>query len=476
MRVGFAETDVTPDLPADRPEGIGYGRAPNVHDRCKARAVVFGDGEDRVALVGCDLESMLRSVVLGARQDIEAVCGIPPERVLVCASHAHSAGFASIVEPGLFDHASDLVKHLAYDLSACPSEDYMRFVRRQITVAVVAADRDRVEAVCNVGSGHEGGVTFNRRLLMKNGKTQSHPGKGNPDIVGPAGPIDPEVGTLGVWDTQGRMLGCVVNFACHGTARPGGWSADWVYYLEQTIRGVMGRDAVVVFLNGACGDITQIDNQDMRTVEIGEAASRRVGQCVGAEALKVLARAEPGDLAQLGAQREILRIKRRVPCPERVKRAVKIASEDFDEAKRHEWVYAKKLVMLDALVAKQPGVDVEVQAIQVGPALFVSNPAELFCRLGLGVKAGSPFPFTYVVEMANGCVGYCPDEEAWGEGGGGFETRLTDYANLEPTAGRQIADASLRLARSLTPGQVPRPEEGPPFPPWEAGIGLPEFE
>ena len=72
------------------------------------------------------------------------------------------------------------------------------------------------------------------------------------------------------------------------------------------------------------------------------------------------------------------------------------------------------------------------------------------------------FPFTYIVEMANGCVGYTPPEEEFGEHGGGLETRLSDYRNLEPGACRCIFDASIRLADSLTPGDVPEPEKAGP--------------
>ena len=47
--------------------------------------------------------------------------------------------------------------------------------------------------------------------------------------------------------------------------------------------------------------------------------------------------------------------------------------------------------MLDALVQSEPIVDVEVQAVQVGPVVFVSNPSEYFCQYGLDIKQGSDY-------------------------------------------------------------------------------------
>src|SRR5208337_2772275 len=123
----------------------------------------------------------------------------------------------------------------------------------------------------------------------------------------------------------------------------------------------------------------------------------------------------------------------------------------------------KEVVVLDARIKKEPIADVEVQAVQVGPAVFLSCPAENVCQYGLDIKAGSRFPFTFPVSLANGCVGYVPTEEALGPRGGGYETRLTSYSNLEPAAGRRIADALVDLSRIFKPGPVPRPRALPPF-------------
>jgi hypothetical protein len=80
--------------------------------------------------------------------------------------------------------------------------------------------------------------------------------------------------------------------------------------------------------------------------------------------------------------------------------------------------------------------------------------------------------------LANGCVGYVPTEEAFGPTGGGYETRLTSYSNLEITAGAKMRDAGITLARELTPGSVPTPPKPLPFggKAWPYGDNRPEVK
>ena len=148
-----------------------------------------------------------------------------------------------MILPGEYDDGSPLVKSLAYEKSSCADPKYLQRVEKQLVEAICAADQSRAEAHCGVGKGIEDKVAFNRRFRMKNGLTFTHPGQLNPDIVEPAGPIDPEVGVIGVWNKDGRCIGCVVNYACHATCNPGGISANWIYYMEQTIRGAWARTA-----------------------------------------------------------------------------------------------------------------------------------------------------------------------------------------------------------------------------------------
>jgi len=229
-------------------------------------------------------------------------------------------------------------------------------------------------------------------------------------------------------------------------------------------------------LQGACGDITQVNNLDPNVFPGPEDWCRLVGGRIGAEAVKVLLTAARGPLGPVDVRREVLNIRRRVPSPEHVKKALELVQQPPAKVGPVEWAFAKETVLLDARLAKEPVAPVEVEAIQVGPVVFVSNPAEYFVQLGLEIKAKSPFPFTFPVELANDCVGYVPTEEAFGPHGGGYETRLTAFSNLEITAGTKIAEAGLRLARQMKPGLVPAPAKAPAFrgKPWGYGDVPPE--
>jgi len=397
---------------------------------------------------------------------------------MLAASHTHSGGPLSWYEPAAFAGAAGLVKTLVRDHSTNPDPQYLDWVAGQIVSAVSEAHRRREEARLSIGSGREDQSGYNRRFQMANGRVYTHPGKGNPAIVAPAGPIDPAVGVLGAWSTTGTLLGCLVNFGCHCTTFSGGISADYVSYLEQTIQAVMGPQAVVVFLQGASGDVTQVDNQSLRAREFGEATSRRVGTRVGAEALKVLVSAEPGELPPLIAASQTLQIPRRRPGAGHLADSRRIVTEGLRTGTRDTaWTFAKETLLLEHVLATGPVADVEVQALQVGPALFLANPSETFAATGLRIKDASSFPFTFVVSLANGCVGYVPPLEAFAGDGGGYETVLTTYSNLAISAEEQIVTACRQLAQALTPGSVPPPVlvDGPQKP-WSYGVLGPDVD
>lgn len=475
FKAGFAERDISPKIGDEAPGGYGKAYHQSFRDPCMARAAVFDDGKNRVAIVGIDALFIRAKTVNEIREAIEKKCGIPGDSVLIGASHTHSGGPIGLFLPGEFDDASDLIKRLVYEESVIADADYLEKAKTGIIDAVVEADAKRVDAKGNAGFGLADHVAFNRRFQMKQGHAMTHPGQGNPDIIEPSGPTDPQVGVLGAWDLEGKFLGCVVNFACHGTTGPGGISSDYIGHVVQTVRSVMGEDAGVVFVNGFSGDVTQVNNQSpYQIAQFGDVSARFVGGQVGAEALKALLVMEQGaaPLGPVVAKTETLKLKRRPPSAEHLAEALKIVEEgDASKADATTRTFAKETVVLGALIDKEPEVDAEVQAIQVGPVVLLSTSAEYFCQYGLDLKAASAFPIVFPVSLANGVIGYVPHESAFAPDGGGYETRLTAYSTLEITAGRAIADALLKLSNSLTPGATPTPPPLPPFKgqPWGYG-------
>ena len=104
----------------------------------------------------------------------------------------------------------------------------------------------------------------------------THPGRATPTSSSRPGRPTRRSASSAAGSEDGKFLGCVVNFACHGTTGPGGISADYIYYVEKTIRGLMGEDAVVVFLPGMAGDVTQVDNRSPYQIkQFGEVSAVR---------------------------------------------------------------------------------------------------------------------------------------------------------------------------------------------------------
>jgi hypothetical protein len=227
---------------------------------------------------------------------------------------------------------------------------------------------------------------------------------------------------------------------------------------------------IVLFFPGDSGDVTQVDNLSPYARPDGDRWSQIVGGRIGAEAVKTLLLMHRGALVPVGARSKLLEIPRRIPRPERVKQAYAIIEKKPNEVDPTTWAFAKEIVLLDALLQQSPLAEVEVQAVQIGPAVFLASPGEMFCQYQLEQKARSAFPITFCVSVANGFNGYVPTPDAFGPNGGGYETRLTSCSNLEVQAGQKIVEAALELAGEMKPGPIPEDPRAPEFRgPWSYG-------
>jgi len=441
MKVGFGQVTITPPAGWTMPGGFFDSKADGIHDDLHVKAVVFDDAQP-AAIAVCDSLSVNRSTVVRARKIASEMTGIPPSNIMVSATHTHEGG------------------PVANALGSEADDRYLEILVHQIATAISEAKRGSVEAQLGFGIGEVSGVPFNRRFIMKDGYVATHPGKMNPDIVAPAGPVDTSLGVVGVKALDGTFMGALINYSMHCTVMGGSlYSADYPHYLSETIRMASGGESVIVFLNGACGDVTQVNNLDPRPPEFGEEWARKIGMALGGEALKVLAKIDyvRENEVRIGSSilkiplraidseeaewaREMLDKKRGPPLTRRVF-GMEPANVEIEKA------YAREIMLLLDEKKVEPTVEAEIQAIKIGPGTFVGVPGELFTSLGLKIKDSSKSKYTFIVELANGCVGYIPTPEAFGEGG--YEIRTARSSKLIPEAGTMIADEAIELINKI---------------------------
>jgi neutral ceramidase len=422
LQAGFGAADITPELGASIPGGWKPVPGRGVLDPLLVVACVVSDGTTPVALVGVDGIFIGKQTVRQARERIAKNTRIPGANVLVAASHTHTGG------PLLLCHG----------VEADPA------YQDRVAIAVAKAVEDAWAALqpceIGVGLGKEDSISFNRRFLMKDGKEITHPGKpGTPhhrEIVRPAGPIDPDVGVLAVRKPGGAVTGVVVTFACHGTAAGGDlFSADYIGPLRKRLKAVYGDAAHVVFLNGACGDITQVDNLSPGN-DFGPGRSDLMGAKLAAEAVRTIGRMSWMKTLSTAAATETV--------PVRIRSEPDVAAERpaFGLGSGPEDVYAVERKRVADERAKTPVVDCEVQGLRIGPLGIATNGAEYFVDYGLRIKQASPHKFTWFVELANEYIGYVPTAEAFVAGG--YETRTAQTSKLAPDGGQKLLEGALR--------------------------------
>ncbi len=160
FKAGFAERDITPEVGMEAPGGYGKAYHQSVHDACKVRAAVFGDGPARVAVVGMDALFIRRPTVQAVRQEIQKQCGIAPEAVLIGASHSHAAGPMGFFLPGEFDPASPLVKSLVYDKTVTAHPGYLARVNKLCTYV-------QNGAICGFGNVQPEGSSYKQAAFRQ---------------------------------------------------------------------------------------------------------------------------------------------------------------------------------------------------------------------------------------------------------------------------------------------------------------------
>jgi hypothetical protein len=434
LKVGAAAVSITPQLGTPLAGYYNTRLCDGVHDEIFAKAIVIESAGTRVALISCDLITMPPDVAQKSRQLIEEQSKIKPDHVMLGATHTHTGP----ILPG----------RTARETSDGPggalAQQYVEQLPGRIASAVKQATDKLSPARASHAVGRETSLSFNRRYHMKDGTVGWNPGKLNPKIDRPVGPIDPAVAVVYFESTEGAPLATYVNFTMHPDTVGGNQvSADYPAALCNILARLRGDSMVTLFTNGACGDINHV-NFFSADPQKGNEEARRIGTVLAGEVIKTSTRLKPVAADALRARREIVKLELPKFTAEELQKARATAVKFGKDAPPFlDRVHAFKVIDVAARDGKPW--EVEVQVIALGDDIaWVALPGEIFVELGLAIKEASPFKTTIIAELANGAIGYIPTRKAFEQGN--YEPIS---ARVTPGSGELLAETAIKLLNDL---------------------------
>ncbi len=249
--VGAATADITPDGPVNLggfglgdgtviPDAImgrgGFGEARS--ERIRARAIVFDDGEQTIALTDIETQGMFAAYQDGpyglsdiADQVAKDIPGLPADHILIASDHTHS-GPDTIGAWGGVPPA------------------YLKYIHDQTVKAIEDAYAGRVLADVRAGHSDASDLVYNQSCTeaLNQSKDPEYPG---PDVCATPGK-DGFFRVVQATNGNGAVVATFAAYAAHATGGGGdGLHGDWPQFLSDRMTAAFG--GVGLAMEGANG-------------------------------------------------------------------------------------------------------------------------------------------------------------------------------------------------------------------------------
>ncbi len=411
MRAGFAQTDITPPPDVDlfgydfRQERLAPGND-GIHDPIFARALAIAgdqtaDGNAAgggVILLSLDLLLISVPFARRLRAEIARRLGIVSERVIVACTHTHSG--PNLDEPELVADLSLALPYTARRITAAGKDGTgQRHAAIVIAQAIEAAERawGSLAPVTAAAASAAVGLAYDRRVVSADGVRYCWNPHETPELA-PLPAADPALTVLCLRRAHGGAPIVVLNHGAHPvvlgkTSRV--VSADWpgaaLRHLDTHLGGAQG-----MFVLGACGD-----THPWIATQADPAGIEPVGAAAGSLAACLAHAARPGQAQALNA----------------VGRTIHLS-----------------------------GIELDVAAWRIGPAVLVAAPIELFSALGADLRRRCRRPLLLATN-ANGWTGYWPTRQSFAEGI--YEIDFAKAIGRKPGESEALVDALAALIAEI---------------------------
>lgn len=410
---GAAAVDITPqNWPLPMIGSFRYRAATSAHDPLLSRALVLRSGDSTVAIAVVDSCYIPRATVDRAKRLVNDEVGLSPERILVSATHTHSAPPAA---PGAG------LRGLEPEASPDNERAYFERLVNGIASSIIKSVARLEPAEVGWATASLPDEVFNRRWFMKDGtippdpfggtndRVRMNPPSASPDLVRPSGPVDPEVVLLSVRTENGSPIGLLANYSLHyvGGIPAEQVSADYFGEFARIVQDRLGAgdEFVGILSNGTSGNINNIDFANRRVRKEPFEQVRHVASKLADKVMAAYEGISHESTLHLDMAQSELSLARRKPTKEILERSRALLADPPDSATARERIYAQRAVDLEE---GPDEVTVILQAMRIGRLGIVSLPFETFVETGLAIKSKSPLKPSFVISLANGGEGYLP--------------------------------------------------------------------
>ncbi|MCI0363530.1 MAG: hypothetical protein L0219_06575, partial [Phycisphaerales bacterium] len=184
LKAGAATSNITPPIGGLIIGGPNPSPSTHIHDELHVRCLVLDDGATRLVFAVVDSVTVPREVFDQAKRLIHEATGVPIDHMMMSATHTHSSTSARGAESAFkftkLDYEADpesavRLRGAEPAVSGISPDDYQSFLVRRIADGVRRAINNLEPARIGWGAGQVPQHLFNRRWLLKDGKTAVNP-------------------------------------------------------------------------------------------------------------------------------------------------------------------------------------------------------------------------------------------------------------------------------------------------------------
>ncbi len=456
IKIGWSEVSLVPEGRKINLAGQFYERITDeVESPITVTAIAIECGTDSMIFCSCDLGGTSHMVLCRVREILSKYEGFPTEKVIVSATHVHTAlsfaNFSDTVGGASLDVLAKLMPDVKYEElvsyngdDLLDGEEAFEFVTERIAKAAKQAWDSRKNGMFAQGFGRAA-VGLCRRVCYSDGSAKMWGDTDTATFTELEGGNDSGIELLFTFDTDKKLTGVIANIACPSQVleHRNFISADYWGKIKENIRREYGDNIFLLGLCSPAGDQcprdmirwvqpeTPIDDPNIVRGEVTKRVAdpsmfdlkgcTLIGRRVANEIFYALENVSEYVSETVLEHRNLtVDMPLRRVTPEETAEAVK-AIKDFaaeigdrainfaDNARMH--VYAGTIARSEA----QETIDivpVEIHIIRLGDIAFATNPYELFLDYGNRMRARSKASQTFLVQLACGCFGYLPTEKA----------------------------------------------------------------